>query len=446
MSVLSAQDLAGVVSELASITGPDNVQEPAGAFAAGVDGVRPSYVVTPGTPEETAAVLALARSKRLAVIVAGTGSCFALGNRPTGGDIILSTARLNSVIAYEAADLTASVQSGVTLGVVNAMLTEHRQILPLDPPGGDSRTLGGIAAVGKTGPMRLGYGKPRDWVVGMQIATTEGKLIRAGGRVVKNVAGYDLCKLMTGSMGTLGVITELSLKVRPAPAREMTIAFRSETVSDLVRLAYKLPDRYVQPVSVEILSPEVCRSCGMPEATAMFIRVAGEDADVREQVTTTGILAAESDAEPLNDLSADAVSSVWKSIADLPVSTEADCVLRVSVPSSQTDRALGALRKHAAEVSDAVSWSVSPLTGVIRLFMRGIQESDAESIASAITAMRTDCAELGGSLVLGTAPLWLKTRVDVWGEPAGGVSIMRKLKTLFDPDGILNPGRFVDGI
>ena len=441
------------VSELIDIVGEGHVGEPEGRLADGVDGLSPKVVVAPGTAEETAAVLAWASAGKHSVLVTGAGNCLSLGNVPRGADVVLTTRWLKSVAAYEPADMTMSVQSGFLLGDLSVMLAEHGQILPLDPPGGSARTIGGVAAVGRTGPLRLGYGQPRDWVVGMQVATTAGKLVRSGGRVVKNVAGYDLNKLFVGSMGTLGVITELSLKVRPKPQTELTTGYASPDQRKLWSLARRLTDAYVLPVSAEMLSPAAFIATGSMETVddpVLYVRVAGEEADVRQQVLTVANLAAEEGLAEAPPVPADGAQAFWSAVADLPSDGTSRMVVRVSVPPSAADAALSRAVEILRGVAGEVTWCAGPLTGTVRLLLSDLKccktESGAEAIAQAVNVLRGECAAMGGSAIIGRAPASVKRAVDVWGSPVGGEALMLRLKDLFDPEHILNPGRFVGGI
>ena len=186
-----------------------------------VDGVKPQFTATPSSSAELADVLACANEHDAAIIPWGAGSSMLLGNVPERYDIALSTARLDRVIEYEPADLTVTVEAGLTLAKLQELLKEHGQFLPIDGP--SQATIGGLLAVGHGGPSQQAYGRPRDWLLGCRIALVDGTVVHTGGRVVKNVAGYDLSRMMVGSLGTLGVIVEVTLKVAPLPAREETL-------------------------------------------------------------------------------------------------------------------------------------------------------------------------------------------------------------------------------
>jgi len=434
---------------LGAIVGDEWVSEPVPPFD-DVDGVHPRLLVSPGGAAEVAEVLRTASREGWAVLPTGRGRLRTLGNPPRGGDLWLSTERLTAVTEYEPADLTAAVQSGATLGEFNRHLAEHRQVLPWDPPGGPDRTMGGIAAVGKTGPLRLGFGQPRDWVLGIEVATVEGKLIRAGGRVVKNVAGYDLTKLFVGSLGTLGVITELNVKVRPQPATELTTVVASRDPSMLWSLARKIRQSHAQPVAMEILSAEAMRWAGTDVAGRddyLCTRFAGDDADVRDQVLLVESFASELGLSAAEQIGDQRVLALWRGIADLPLHEAVRVALRLSLRLSRLKGVAGLATRSFPVHAEEVAVCVGPGTGTLWVFLGGVvDEHRITAIVPEIERLREICRADGGSLVIERAPLELKKRLDVWGDVGSAGPLMKGMKKLFDPHDSLNPGRFVAGM
>ena len=232
--------------------------------------------VSPGSIDEVAEVIKLAALQRWSVV-------------PTGGsdgnaDLIVSTARLNKIIEHEPADLIAIAQAGVNLTDFNSKLSENGQWLPLDPPDDGRATLGGVVANGLGGAQQFGYGRPRGMVIGMKVVLADGSVIRTGGRVVKNVAGYDLSKLFTGSRGTLGIITELNFKLRPRPQREATVVITGATL-DLLKKARDIVAARLFPVAVEILSPALANLIGFSaDEPVLLVRFAGNEVGVKHQI------------------------------------------------------------------------------------------------------------------------------------------------------------------
>ena len=231
-------------------------------------------VVFPSSIEEICEIVKLAAHERWTIQPAGSMTW--LQSAESAATLIVSTSRLNEIIEHEPADLIAIAQAGVKLTDFNAKLEENGQWLPLDPPNDGRATLGGVVATGLGGPQQFGYGRPRGSVIGMKVVLADGSVIKAGGRVVKNVAGYDLCKLFTGSFGTLGIITELNFKLRPRPEREATIMLRGE-VPDLLSSARTILNARLFPVAAEIIDED-------PRSSVLLIRFAGNHKGVSYQV------------------------------------------------------------------------------------------------------------------------------------------------------------------
>ena len=224
--------------------------------------------------------------------------------------IIISTSRLNQIIEHEPADLIAVAQAGVKLADFNTRLEENGQWLPLDPPDDGRATIGGVVATGIGGAQQFGYGRPRGSVIGMKVVLADGSMIKAGGRVVKNVAGYDLCKLFTGSFGTLGVIAEINFKLRPRPAREATVIASGEK-SDLLARARAVLDARLFPVAAEMISPVFANRLGVGRDPVLLIRFAGNEKGVAYQIEQC--LKVLQKAELISD-----DNRLWKEIAAAP--------------------------------------------------------------------------------------------------------------------------------
>ena len=239
-----------------------------------------SGTVSPTSIEEISEIMKSAHAEGRSAQPAG-----AMTWLNSSADIILDTSRLNQIIEHEPADLIAIAQAGVKLADFNAKLAENGQWLPLDPPDDGRATLGGVVATGIGGPQQFGYGRPRGSVIGMKVVLADGSVIKAGGRVVKNVAGYDLCKLFTGSFGTLGVIAEINFKLRPLPAREATIVVTAEK-TDLVSSARAVLDSRLFPVAAEIISPLLASRLGIApdREPVLLIRFAGNEKSVAYQI------------------------------------------------------------------------------------------------------------------------------------------------------------------
>jgi len=244
-----------------------------------------AVIVSPASAEEISEILRLASREGWKVLPAGGGTWL-----KSMANLIVNTSRLNQIIEHEPADLIAVAQAGVRLTDFNAKLAENGQWLPLDPPDDGRATIGGVVATGLGGAQQFGYGRPRGSVIGMKVVLADGSLIKAGGRVVKNVAGYDLCKLFTGSFGSLGIITEVNFKLRPRPAREATV-IATGTVEDLRTGARMILDKRLFPVAVEIVSSAVANRLGFTvDSDMLLVRFAGNQKGVAFQIEQACVL------------------------------------------------------------------------------------------------------------------------------------------------------------
>ena len=258
-----------------------------------------SLTVFPTSTEQISEILKLAFREHWRVLPTG-GATWLDPETNSAANVIVNTGLLDQVVEHEPADLIAIAQAGVKLRDFNAKLEENGQWLPLDPPDDGQATIGGVVATGLGGPQQLGYGRPRGTVIGMRVVLADGSVINPGGRVVKNVAGYDLCKLFTGSFGTLGIITQVNFKLRPRPEREATV-ITSGQHSDLISNARTILDARLFPVAAEIVSPMLANQLGIPaqNSPVLLIRFAGNEKGVSYQVEQT--LAKLQNAEYLSD-------------------------------------------------------------------------------------------------------------------------------------------------
>jgi glycolate oxidase FAD binding subunit len=216
-----------------------------------IDGVAPRQTVEPASAEELAAALASAGKQRASVVIRGGGTKMGWGRTPSSVDILLSTKRLNALVAHEHADLTATVQAGARLDEVNRMLARHGQWLPIESAF-DEATIGGMIATNDSGPLRHRYGTPRDLIIGVRLALTDGRLIKAGGNVVKNVAGYDLGKLVSGSFGSLAAIVSATFKLTPLPAASSTLVATFERADSLIAALAAITSSQLEASAIEV--------------------------------------------------------------------------------------------------------------------------------------------------------------------------------------------------
>jgi glycolate oxidase subunit GlcD len=413
----------------------------AGELEDGFDDATPAVVVAPASFEEVCEVLKIAAGEGWKVVPAGAGTWLDAGNRSRRVEVVLQTTRLPRTVEHEPADLVATAGAGVTLAVFNGEVGRAGQWLPLDPPGEVRMTLGGVAATGMGGAQAHGYGTPRAYVLGMRVALAGGEVIRVGSRVVKNVAGYDLCKLFVGSHGTLGVILELTFKLRPRPAREATLIARAAEPGALLHASRAVGGGQLLPVALEIISTSMARVLGLKcEDREHFLlaRFAGRAEAVEFQLARAAELCAEcvggAGVEMLSDDAA-----VWSSLAAVVARGEHSLVWRASVLPAEFGSLLE--RVHAGRGSTGeLKWHAGAGDGRLRVFDAAERE-DAQTIAT-LRSMREAARAAGGALVIERAPLWLKREFDSWGLKDSAAFLMSRVKEQLDPGDFLSPGRF----
>jgi glycolate oxidase FAD binding subunit len=401
--------------------------------------VTPSARLTPASADELAAALHAADEKGEAVAPVGGGTQLDLGMPPTRLDLVLETTQLNRVVEYEPADLTVTVEAGMRFDALQKLLGAQGQFLALDPSAQDGATIGGLIATNTSGPLRFAHGTARDLVIGTRVANPDGTLTRSGGRVVKNVAGYDLNKLYVGSLGTLGIIVELSFKLAPIPPASATVVGAFSDVNAVRGFLGVLVRSPLSPLAIELLSPGAAASAstGAPSGkVAVAVRVGGYAPAVERQVRELPALIAEHGGAPVETR-----DSVWEDLAYMRVDAhQRDVVLKAAAPLAESTRLVDILERRLSQFQPVV-WAHAG-TGV------AYAACDAPADPSAIADARRDVMALGSnaSLVVERCPTELKSAIDVWGDPGSSVAIMRALKTKLDPRGTLNPGRYVGGI
>jgi len=456
-------------NELASVVGETRVVPDAAACAgAAVDGVTPGSVIYPASAEQVAEALKYASDSGLAVIPFRNGTKLGVGNVPRRYDLALSLKDLNRVWHYEPGDLTVSVETGMKLGDLQHFVARHRLWLPLDPAGGPRASLGGILATNASGPLRLRYGAPRDMVLGLKIATTEGKLIKTGGRVVKNVAGYDLAKLLIGSYGTLGVIVEATFKLFPMPAESSTVVVSTTTLAVAREFRRRLLGSFLTPLRMALLNAVACAlvrdapvsdpACGTEARDAWQAEGARKGFEIWiEAGGSTRVLERfKQEVEQLAHATGASVQSMEASVARVNWARVADyaswlsgvvpnpVVVRVQLPiavvETFVERAVEEAEQHKIQVA------CFGQTGVGTLSLCLIETLGASVDLNLVKGLRQIAQNLGGVLVVERCPVNLKSHLDVWGPAGDDFEVMKKVKAVWDPKGVLAPGRFVGGL
>ena len=387
-----------------------------------VDGVAPDMVVSPRTTEEVSAAMRVAGSHGLSVVARGAGTKLDWGNPPESARLVIDLSQLAGVIEHENDDLVARVYAGTTLANLFAATSKARQCFPVDEvvPGS---TVGGVVATGLSGPVRHLHGAVRDLVLGATIVRADGAVARAGSKVVKNVAGYDLAKLFTGSYGTLGILTELTLKLKPLPAARRFVVASYPGPSDLVAPLQRLLASQTVPSAIEVDRP------GPESPVQLAVLVEGRPAPVEQRSSDVAA------ALGTYDIRTEAPPG-WGELPG-PITLKLTSVLS-GIPSLvQGASSLASDKAMAARICGSAGSGV--------LFMGLPVEVPAPDLRALVDSLRTICAGLGGHTTVLRAPAWLKSNLDVWG-PVPGIDLMRRVKEKFDPARRLAPGRFVGGI
>ncbi|MBI4609627.1 MAG: FAD-binding oxidoreductase [Candidatus Rokubacteria bacterium] len=428
--------LIGILGSEGLLTDPATLERCA------VDGLCPRWVARPATAEDLSRLLHLASDEDLAVIPRGNGGRMALGNVPTRVDLMVELSRLSQVLAYEPDDLTVTVQAGISLDSLAAQLTARRQFLPLDPLVGAPRTVGGVLAVNDFGPLRFRYGTARDLLLGVRFAQADGTLTWGGARVVKSVTGYDIPKLLVGSLGSLGILIELALRLHSMPEAEghWLVCFASaEKAGDFLAL---ILDSALEPSRLELVNGAALDALGIePFPAAVGVSVGSVAEAVRSQGEALADLARRCGAERHAPIGPD----LWQGLGRA-LTAEGDVLLKVSTLPALTADRLGMIAGLAGSLGLRARVAAEAGSGVLHASLTASFPAEAWE-RDVIGSLRERVAPEGGSVVAERAPAGVKARLDVWGpvEPAV-LTIMKRLKAEFDPRGILNPGRFVDRI
>lgn len=402
--------------------------------------VVPAAVVRPRTVGEVQASVRVAAAHGLALVPCGGATVLGVGLPPRRYDGALCVRGLDRIVAHEMSDLTVTAEAGVTIAALNERLRQAGQWLPLDPSRPEETTVGGLVAADRNGPLRLGYGKVRDLLLGVTVVGADGDVLRAGGRVVKNVAGYDLPKLFTGSYGTLGVIVEATFKLRPCPMSERLFVWPAASAAEATRRALALLEGGIAPVLLEALNEAAAEMAGVASTAALVVGCAGDGEDVEEEErrlsrTAAGIRRVD-DAES---------GALRKALGAFPVPLSEDAlVARVSVRPASLPALLGRFEDEARSRRLTVEIAGHAGSGVAWCQLAGpLPLLEFELCAE---WMRLHAREQGGWVVFESLPAGLCGRVDPWGFSGPAVRLMAGVKGALDPAGIFSPGRFVGGL
>jgi glycolate oxidase FAD binding subunit len=455
-------------SRLADLVGSQRViADPAQLATYEIDGMHPSTALQPESTAQIADIIKFAAAEKLGVIATGGRTKLNIGLPPKRYDLALDMSSLHKIIAYDPGDLTVSVEPGLRLAVLGEALAKHSQFLPLAVPYHTRTTMGGIIASGVDGPLRQFYGTARDFLLGVEFVTGEGVAAKSGGRVVKNVTGYDIHKLMIGALGTLGIITRLNFKTFPVPSARRGFIARFPTAQQACDMRNSIARSPLTPLTLDVLSPgvgEIFESAiasrfeaepmplGVLSRTewALSVGFAGNEkvrerylADLQRITRESGGIGL---LVPETTLAA-AFSRKREFIPIALASSPATTILKMSVlPAKMTD-ALGSAQKTAE--ANSLRWAAFARgLGIIYfvLLPSALDEGSAQHVGNATSAIQEACAKLGGQSTIPWCPTPWKSNLKIWGPENPNFPPMQKMKNVFDPQCILSPGRFVGGL
>jgi glycolate oxidase FAD binding subunit len=443
------------LDKLRAIVGSTNVLTGIELSPYVVEGRTPEAAVFPGSLEEVAAVVGLAAEARWPLTPWGGGTAVSVGMPAARAGLVLGLRRLSRVLEHEPGDLTATVEAGLTIDALQAALRGRGQWLSLDPPDASRATVGGVLATSASGPRRHLYGTARDLLIGVTVVTADGAVVKGGGKVVKNVAGYDLPKLFIGSYGTLGIIIGATVKLRPVPDHEQLVAVRFDRLKDAGVAARSVMASDLIPNALELLDASAAAAAGAAGTTdagagavpaaALVVGFDGLREQVDWQCAELARLAATCggrDAQPLGPETWPRLGAAARSAFPAVAAAMVFAVTPSQVAETM-EQGAGMAKSRGLQSA----WAAHAGVGVVRA---AIASDAARGEPAAIAAVLTEWREMarggGGHATLEWAPLALKSQVPVWDDPGAAGRIMERIKAQLDPHNILNPGRFVAGI
>jgi len=397
-------------------------------------GVRPETVYEPASVEEAAEAVAESARRGSSLAFVGGGTDLPLGGRPERLDAVLRTSRFNRIVEHAPSDQIVIVEAGAPLASLQRALASHGQRLALDPPRPEQATVGGLVAANAFGPRRARYGSVRDLIIGISIVRADGIAARGGGKVVKNVAGFDLPKLMVGSLGTLGLIATATFRVHPLPEETVTMLLPGRSAGQVRALAARLREAQLEPASVVAFwVPGGRFDCA--------VRFEGFGKGVAEQRERFAALVKGESGAACEELDDAAQASLWARHDALRTEPAFRAKL-AALPASIESLAAKSL-PPLLDALESPGWIWYATLGLG--FVTG-QPGSNEAIAAAVESARADLSRSGGTLVLQAASPAVRERVPVWGAPPAAFDLMKSLKDRFDPSRRLAPGRFVGGL
>ncbi|WP_313432941.1 FAD-binding oxidoreductase [Siminovitchia terrae] len=404
-----------------------------------------SISVYPQSEEEIVNLLSYANQSGQTVSIVGAGTKRGYGGLAESADILLSLKKYNGIVEHIQGDMTVTVKAGTCFGDLQEYLADYNQRLAIDPFSPQSSTIGGIIAANDSGPKRLGYGSARDSVIGLRVVYPDGTLIRTGGKVVKNVAGYDMNKLFIGSMGTLGVLSEVTLKLRPLPKYEslVLLSFPEDDSEQIRQFSIQLLDSMLEPVTLELLNPSLAgRLTGSYNKT---LAIAFEDVESSVLYQENVLRDMKPDTADFKVLSEEETRAFWKKLYENPINESSE-ELTASVKIGVVNMDVLHIIEETTQLESPRRLTIQAHGGLGHGLCRAVIKGEERLVTDAMIQLRSKAEESGGYATVTHLPYKQRKQIDIWGEKPPSFFLMERIKKTVDPNGILNPQRFLGGI
>ncbi|WP_408007848.1 FAD-binding oxidoreductase [Pseudalkalibacillus sp. A8] len=407
-------------------------------------------MVTPKSEEEIQQILRTVNTEGKKVSVMGRGTKRGYGGLKEDYDLVLSLANYKGIVEHTVGDMTVTVRPGTTIAELQEYLKQHDQMVSIDPSWPEEATIGGVVAANESGPKRLKYGSARDLVIGLRVVYADGSIIRTGGKVVKNVAGYDMNKLFIGSMGTLGVISEITMKLWPLPKYEslVLLSVEEDRLEELKTFTVKLQDSMIEPVSLELMDPVLSKRLSDREEYTLLIAFEDVEKAVRYQVEWVAVNKPEAAIQ--SNLSPDEAREFWKRFSVIQPNA-----LNDDEPAEQV-RATVKISSKNMEVFDILQEARRlKLDNEVELEAHGgvghglsflILTGSKNAIQTVITQLRDFVRKKQGYAVVKHLPIELRKKIDTWHDKPSHFFLFEGIKRKMDPENTLNHKRFIGGI
>ncbi len=404
-----------------------------------------SISVYPQSEEEIVNLLSHANQSGQTVSIMGAGTKRGYGGLADSADILLSIKKYSGIVEHIHGDMTVTVKAGTCFGDLQEYLAHYNQRLAIDPFTPQSSTIGGIIAANDSGPKRLGHGSARDSVIGLRVVYPDGTLIRTGGKVVKNVAGYDMNKLFIGSMGTLGVLSEVTLKLKPLPKYEslVLLSFHEDDMKQIRQFSIQLLDSMLEPVTLELLNPSLAeRLTGTYNKT---LAIAFEDVESSVMYQENVLRDMKPDTANIRIFSEEETRDFWKKLYESPINESSE-ELTASVKIGVVNMDVLHIIEETIQIESPGRLVIQAHGGLGHGLCRAEIKGEERLVINALAQLRSIAEERGGYATFTHLPYKQRRQVDIWGEKPPAFFLMERIKKTIDPNGILNPQRFLGGI